>query len=94
MRVWKYELGGEVSVYSMPKGARVLHVEVQAGTPCLWVLVDPEEPHETRKFLVRGTGEDIPGPANHVGTFLKHPPPSDPDRQTFVFHVFERLAAK
>lgn len=41
--IWKYavEVKDEFDV-DMPAGGRVLSVQVQDGTPCVWVLVEPE----------------------------------------------------
>jgi hypothetical protein len=82
--VYKYpfEIAGEV-VIPMPFGAKILRVECQAGQPCMWALVDADRVIETRRFLVRGTGHDIPrNPAEieHIATFQQGP---------FVWHMFE-----
>jgi hypothetical protein len=38
----------------------VLHVGVQFGRVCVWVLVDPEKPPVERAFSMRGTGHQCP----------------------------------
>lgn len=84
--VWKFPLKfQDVSLVMMPRGATVLHVDVQDGVPCLRALVDPGQPGEARPFAICGTGHPAPDETegSHVGTFLI-------DGGAFVFHVFER----
>lgn len=83
--VYKYEIM-ERAELKMPRGAKVLTVQVQNGAPRLWALVDPEQPEERRVFEVYGTGHHIPDihSAAYVATFQV-------DDGAFVFHLFERL---
>lgn len=86
-QIWKYDvpITGEFSL-PLPLGAKVLTVQVQAGDPVLWALVDPDMHRKARRFSVVGTGN----PAEHiraaryVGTF---------QLGRFVWHVFEHLGA-
>jgi len=84
-RIYKYMFDvNDIVTFEMPKGATVLHVQCQRGTPCLWALVDLDAPVDRREFRIVGTGHPFPD-ANkfeHVGTFLNEP---------FVWHVFERI---
>jgi hypothetical protein len=65
----------------MPKGARILTLQLQGGGPCIWVLVDPDAPPETRTFHVLATGQEIEGSlGEYVGTY---------QQGFFVWHVFE-----
>jgi len=63
--IWKYEVAvrDELRI-EMPSGARILHVEEQPGNGgtgvCMWALVDSKNPMEMRKFIIFGTGHDIP----------------------------------
>lgn len=67
----------------MPFGAKILSVGEQNGALCLWVMVDPEKPHEDRGIEIIGTGNTTPdGRRNFIGTVVIEP---------FVWHVFERL---
>lgn len=60
LKIWKYTLPvSDHPVVSMPKGARVLSVDVQHGDVQVWVLVDPEAPTELRKFRMAGTGHSL-----------------------------------
>jgi hypothetical protein len=83
MRVWKYTLpvgGGEVS---MSVGATPLTVGAQGGQLVLWALVEPSETLEQRRFIVYGTGHDIPfqrDQLRYVASTTMGP---------LVWHVFE-----
>jgi hypothetical protein len=83
--IWKFpfEIGDEVSI-QMPEGSHVLDVQMQGEVPCIWALVNPENPLEPRTFLVRGTGHNAEGidGALHVGTFQMM-------FGAIVLHVFE-----
>ena len=83
--IWKYSLGPTSNhTLWMPKGAEVIHADVQHGEFCLWAIIpDREAEKENRYFLIAGTGG--PGDCriikgNHVTTFLDG---------AFVWHVFE-----
>lgn len=85
-RVYKYPLDiqDEVTVM-MPKGARVLSVQVQNGRPCLWAAVDPNEMTlEERFFRIAGTGHTIQDDVvdGFIGTIQMYD-------GRLVFHVFE-----
>ena len=63
----------DVVLIDMPKGAKVLSVDVQPDMgPCVWAIVDDEVGQETRVFHVRGTGQHL-GPEEaqeeFIGTF-------------------------
>lgn len=78
MRVFKYQLRVEdVQTIWLPKGAELLTVQTQQGTPCLWALVDEQAPTEERTILMYGTGHPV-----HVSTGRHH------DGGAFVFHAF------
>ena len=83
--IWKYEF--EVNdnfILSMPMRAKVLHIECQGRTPCIWAIGDPSAEKTKRKFRVVGTGHPISDDTllSFVGTFQQPP---------FVWHVFEVL---
>lgn len=81
--VWKYAISdlGEVV---LPRGAQILHVDMQGLSLNFWALVNSDEPPETRMFDAFGTGMEIPpseGTSHkYIGTTM--------DR-IFVWHVFE-----
>lgn len=70
----------------LPQGARILTVQAQHETPCIWALVDPEAALEPVGFRVVGTGHPFPDaddwPA-YVGTFQLM-------GGQLVFHVFTK----
>lgn len=86
--IWKYRVSLSHSQFSieMPKGARLLSVQVQGGHPQLWALVDSEVEQESRQFLMAGTGHQGPGSGwDHVGTFQLF-------KGGFVGHLFVQTA--
>jgi len=84
--IWKFTLKvADSQTIDMPMGAKILHVNTQAGDVCVWAEVDPlEKTKEHRHFEIRGTGHPIAPiiKKQYIGTVLF-------DR--LVFHVFERL---
>jgi hypothetical protein len=95
--IWKYpfEVADRVTL-RMPRGARVLSIQVQCGQPCLWVMVatnsasnrsqtlgDPRADLVEREFYVAGTGHPLPEKCGaYLGTFQL-------SGGALVFHVFE-----
>ena len=87
--VWKYPIPvDDVVAITMPKGAEILHVSEQHGTPTMWVLVDPLEPVQARQFRFAGTGHPIEDhhAVAHVGSFFMQ-------GGALVFHLFETKAS-
>lgn len=86
MRIWKYHLApsGETRI-DMPEGARVLAVQNQQETLCLWAVVDPTARKHTRSFHVELTGFDI-GVEAERGAYLGTVQFND---GAYVVHVFE-----
>src|SRR4051812_18868695 len=80
--IWKYEVGPR-TVLEMPKGARILSLQVQDNAPKIWALVDTNQMKVRRVFRVLPTGMefDAAGLA-YVGTFQL-------DGGKAVFHLFE-----
>lgn len=65
----------------MQRGARILTVQNQGGMLCLWAIVNPEAPTESRYFSVFGTGHPHESfPQNYIGTC---------QQGQYVWHVFE-----
>lgn len=82
-RVFKYEL--QVMDYqwvAMPEGAEILCVQAQGGKPCIWALVNPNNPEGARCFRVAGTGHLIAETGRYLGTVQLM-------GGSLVFHVFE-----
>jgi hypothetical protein len=82
--IWKWPLFvSDLQSLSLPAGAQVLCVQVQAGEPQLWALVDSGAQREERHFATYCTGNPIPdGMGTYVGTYQIQ-------GGDFVFHVFE-----
>ena len=83
--IWKYPMPLEDEItFDMPKGARVLSVQVQAGKPYIWAVVDPAREREQRFFSLRGTGhpDNGAGDMRFIGTFQLA-------GGGLVFHLFE-----
>jgi hypothetical protein len=59
--IWKFKLPIEDDfTLQLPKGYKILTVQMQNEAPCLWVLVSLEEKEmETATFRVAGTGHPI-----------------------------------
>jgi hypothetical protein len=85
MTIFKYPLhvGDDITI-AMPRGARLLSVQVQAGTPCVWAIVDPSAPSVRRRLVLRGTGHNAEGlsMAPFVGTFQL-------EGGAFIGHLFD-----
>lgn len=82
--IWKFplQINDNVAV-TMPKGAKVLCVQMQGSKPCLWAVVDSEAETETRRFFIRGTGHPMPESfERYIGTVQM----AD---GALIFHVFE-----
>ena len=78
-RVYKYPLiHGEQSLI-MPDGARPLYADMQDGAANLWAEVDTENARCETRFLLAGTGRELPRGARHVSTFQAPP---------FVWHLY------
>lgn len=86
-QVRKYSVpsSGERALMSLPEGAKILHVDVQASGVYLWALVDPSRADgAARRIAYYATGEPVPREARYIGTALI------PERE-FVWHVFEEV---
>lgn len=85
--IWKFDVPvADRLLIQMPEGAKVLCVQVQNETPCIWAKVDPgtKVPVEVREFRVYGTGHNIDESEalEYVGTFQLL-------GGSFVGHLFE-----
>jgi hypothetical protein len=90
MKVYKYplELCARQTIH-MPKGARILSVQVQRERICMWALIDPYAANEEREFYVVGTGQllsEMPPPLEFLATVQM-------DRGALVWHVFAEPSA-
>lgn len=81
--IWKFELEVEDTQWiELPRGAKVLSVGVQNGTPCLWAQVETDEPKDSVLIITHGTGHPMKS-ANmkFLGTYQLN-------QGLFVGHVF------
>ena len=79
--IYKYqlELSSEVEI---PEGGKVLTFQYQNGIRTIWVLVDTSNPPVKRKFLIQGTGWELPDyDMEYIGTAQQG--------VLFVWHLFE-----
>lgn len=86
-QIWKFPLDmtGHQHV-QIPIGAEILCVQMQAGTPCLWALVNLSAIEADRSIEIYGTGHTIPsGDRRYIGTFQAQD-------GALVFHAFELIA--
>ena len=84
--IWKYEVPvTDGSDIDMPAGAKVLTVQVQHQRLCLWVIVNPASPVETRRFKVIGTGHEH----DECLTALTYIGTAQMAGGALVWHVFE-----
>lgn len=89
MRIWKWSI--EVTdrqTVMMPKGAKLLDVQMQGGECCAWALCDQNAEKEPRHLAIYGTGNPMPDePGEYLATFQMH-------SGALVFHAFEVANAK
>lgn len=61
--IYKYPLGkiqhNSVIEIEMPKGAKVLDIQMQNGDPVVWAIVNPKHSLRKRVFHVFGTGFEM-----------------------------------
>lgn len=86
--IYKYSVSPGTLDLLLPRGAQVLCVNIQYGSPQMWVLLDPTEHKVQRRFVTYGTGHSIPSgpPLHYVGTFQL-------EGGALVFHTFEEQAS-
>lgn len=80
--VLKYTIMPSCS-FEIPKGAKFMTVQAQAGMSVMWMLVDPSQPNEERKFRAHQTGCALPDdPGTYLGTV---------QLGDVVAHIFEEM---
>ena len=82
--IWEFPLEfAPRQAITMPKGAKLLTVQTQQDTICIWAIVSPAAPQETRVFIIVGTGDDLDdGTGEYLGTVQQGP---------YVWHLFEEI---
>jgi hypothetical protein len=87
--IWKFpiEITDEQKI-ALPITGKIISVQVQHGTPCIWAMVDTEEPTSERTFIIHGTGHPcICDASEFIGTFQV-------SCGDLVFHLFEKKGQK
>jgi len=81
--IWKFPLRGHETTQEIPKGAKLLTMQLQRGTPTLWFEIEQDAITIQRTFKCLATGEefDLPG-AEYIGTFQG-------DEGWLAWHVYE-----
>jgi hypothetical protein len=82
--VYKVRLEPRVSVVRIERGARLLHVHEQDGSPCVWYECDPKAPLVNRVLRAVPTGDPVFPPEVYVGTAHLVE-----DRMRLTFHVYD-----
>lgn len=83
-KVFKYRLKdpGEITEIVARAELSPVMVAEQRQQAHIWLEVAPGWPVRTRRFIVLGTGWDIPGTAKHVGSYQSA-------GGMFIWHVYE-----
>lgn len=70
---------------AMPKDAKILTVQLQDGKPCIWAMVNPEQPEVKRTIATYGTGHEVKSPnkLTYIGAYQLR-------NGALVYHVFEQ----
>lgn len=83
--IWKFSVSiQDTLIITMPKNARILDLQVQDNQATIWVLVNPGNEKEERRFRIIGTGDPLPQEIalDYIGT-IQMPP--------LVWHLFEEM---
>jgi len=87
MEIWKFPFEIEDCFeIEMPFSAKILTVQYQGNTPCIWAIVDTGNSRATMKFRVLGSGHYINSfdGLEYIGTIQQ------PDLP-LVWHIFEDI---
>jgi hypothetical protein len=81
--IHKYIVSSGNCTLQLPKGAEILTIKLQNGTPTLWALVNPHTSElEQRQICIIGTGWDVDDNMKYIETYME---------EYFVWHVFELI---
>jgi hypothetical protein len=88
--IWKFNLATtDKQTIQMPKGARILCLQMQNAKATMWAIVDDTKPLTNRVFVTVGTGRPIADTflesSYYVGTYQDG---------WFVWHVFEQTGRR
>lgn len=83
MKIYKYPLQiNDTQTVMIPKGAKLLTVQMQHGSPQLWASVDPNTGLATRRIACAGTGHHTPD-GLYLGTIQMQ-------NGALIFHFFDQ----
>jgi hypothetical protein len=81
--IYKYPLNSQDCTLQLPKGAKLLTVQLQNQIENLWALVDPHTSElEERHICIVGTGWEVEDNMEYITTYMDG---------YFVWHVFELI---
>lgn len=86
-RIFKYKLQTiDFQRVEMPKGAEIISIQTQFDDPCVWAIVESDNPAELRTFEIFGTGFSFDDEVKrqYIGTYQLQ-------NGFLVFHCFETL---
>ena len=89
-QVWKFPLALRYQqAVSMPRGARILTVQMQEEALCLWALCNIQSEPRSRVIAILATGESAPGMCDlkYISSFQQR-------GGEYVFHAFEIVDAE
>jgi hypothetical protein len=86
--VWKFEIPFSHQAEAPHSAIRVpphaipvlVGIDASNGKPAIWIEVDTTLEPTSRRFVVYGTGAELPDMAIHRGSFFSKP---------YVWHVYE-----
>lgn len=83
--IWKFNLQiTDFQSIEMPAKAEILSAQIQAGTICVWAMVDPSAKPQKRNFVIFGTGREIEN--EFELDFI-----DSIQMGIFVWHLFEKI---
>jgi hypothetical protein len=84
MEIFKYILNiqHQVQIVNMFENANILAFQMQGKTPCIWAEVDLNQKMVFRKFLIVGTGWDLPPDRKYIGTVQV---------SEYAWHLYENI---
>ncbi len=70
--IHKQELAiSDIQTLELPRFARIVHIGLQRGVPCVWYMCDPNEPKMKMTIRCYGTGHPIgESGLSYIGTVL------------------------
>ena len=82
--IWKYVIKcKDAQSVELPKGAKILTLQMQYGLVCIWAEVDPDATLEDVVLLTVGTSHSLPlSRGKYIGTYQL-------EQGALVFHVYE-----